>query len=61
MPGKKLYYPDGFQQDVDALMDILESQGVDLRNEKLKVRSESKLFRWLVEQELNRIKEQKRG
>lgn len=52
MPNKNIYYTEGFQEQVDALMKILCAQGVDLINPKQQIFSESKLFRYLVEEKL---------
>lgn len=57
MANKNLYYPPGFQEQVNALIEALKQRGVDLRNKKLNLPSESLLFRYLVEQELKRLTE----
>lgn len=54
MAAKNIYYPTGFQEQVNALIEKLQKQGVDLKDQKRGIPSESKLFRWLVEQELKK-------
>lgn len=55
MANKNMYYPVGFQDKVNRLMQILSIQGIDLRNTTHpEALSESKLFKYLVERELAR-------
>lgn len=51
---KTLHYPEGFQEQVDALLSQLATKGIKLASPKSGQPSESALFRWLVEQEATR-------
>lgn len=54
---KYLHYTKDQQAAVDRLHKILDAQGVNTKNPKGKDYSDSALFRWLVEQELERQQE----
>lgn len=52
---KTLHYPEGFQEQVNTLLERLSRQGVKLISPKSGQPSESALFRWLVEKELKTV------
>lgn len=53
-----LYLPDGYPERIDALMGILQAEGVDLRDEKRRVPSVSRLFRHLIDEKLEQKSEE---
>ena len=52
-----LYLPSGFPEQIDELMEILQAEGVDLKDEKRGIPSVSRLFRLLVSEKLRQKSE----
>ena len=61
MKGKRLnvWLPEGYDEKIKELLDRLDTQGVDLRDPKRDMLSQSALFRYLIDEQLKKMGKKK--